>query len=368
MRPTAGTKILVRLDELTARAELAIKAGPQPRTEESKAKETPAEEPQPENDAAEAPAVLGDEEAQPEAPDPVRGDATSRERTNRVPKPEDSTSDEPAAVDRPLDETVGDGDSDASAEESAATESTGDEPVAAEQAAEEATTDEHSATDPLAEAPDPAVPDDAAAVAQPTADEPPVVAEPLAPIEPAANNFSVTPASQSVVAGSTNDFTWTFRATNSANAAGLIFTIPAAWTDPTTSAGPGQVLVTAGTCPASLFAIIGDSVIISQGGGGGCDNNETFTLQYRQATAPTPGTLPQTYTFINSRGNDPTITVTAPPSADLSVTKSDSPDPVNAGGDADLHARRLQRRSLRRPVGEPQRHLPGHAPDATDRR
>ena len=104
---------------------------------------------------------------------------------------------------------------------------------------------------------------------------------------PAASAFSVTPASQSVSSGSTNDFAWTFTALNAANVNATAFTIPSAWTDPSASAGPGQVTVTAGTCAASLLSVVGDVVTIDQGPGSNrCGNGQTFTVRYLGATAP----------------------------------------------------------------------------------
>ena len=126
------------------------------------------------------------------------------------------------------------------------------------------------------------------------------------------NSFTVAPASQTVTAGSTNTFNWTFTATNSANVQTTTLTVPAGWTAPQTGAGPGQVTVTAGTCPASLQGVSGMVITIDQGPGNGtCANSTTFTLTYSNATAPTPASPPQTYTFINQHGQDPTVTVTA---------------------------------------------------------
>jgi uncharacterized repeat protein (TIGR01451 family) len=158
--------------------------------------------------------------------------------------------------------------------------------------------------------------------------------EPAAEFQPAANAFNVTPASQTVASGSTTDYTWLFTATNAGATQTTTFTIPAGWTAPSAAAGPGQVIVTAGTCSASLASVVGQVVTIDQGPGTGtCGNGQTFTLQYLEATAPTPASPPQVYTFANQHGNSPTVTVTGPvSSADLSVTKSDSPDPVLAGG------------------------------------
>jgi uncharacterized repeat protein (TIGR01451 family) len=156
--------------------------------------------------------------------------------------------------------------------------------------------------------------------------------EPQLEIQPAANNFTVTPASQTVTAGSTSNFSWTFTAQNSGNVTTTTFTIPVGWTAPRSTAGPGQIIVNAGTCGATLAGVSGRVATIDQGPGSAtCTIGQTFSLQYLQATAPTPASPPQTYTFTSQHGSSPTVTVTAPPSADLSVTKSDSPDPVTAG-------------------------------------
>src|SRR6202008_2583023 len=112
-----------------------------------------------------------------------------------------------------------------------------------------------------------------------------------------ANNFNVTPASQSVTAGSVNTLVWTSTALNSANVATTTSTIPAGWTAPQSAAGPGQVTVTAGTCAASLNSIAGQVITINQAAGG-CNNGTTFTLTYANVTAPTPVAPPQTYTFV----------------------------------------------------------------------
>jgi hypothetical protein len=132
------------------------------------------------------------------------------------------------------------------------------------------------------------------------------------------NNFSVTPLTQTVLAGSTNTFVWTFTAQNGANVATTDFTIPAGWTAPQVGAGPGHVTITAGTCAASLNTISGMLVRINQAPGG-CNNNTTFTLTYASATAPL---TPAIYTFLNQHGEDPTVRVNAAP--DLTAVKSNN--------------------------------------------
>ena len=135
------------------------------------------------------------------------------------------------------------------------------------------------------------------------------------------NNFNVTPLSQTVAAGSTNTFVWTFTAQNGANVATTTFTVPAGWTAPQTGAGPGQVTVTAGTCAASLNSVSGQVITINQAPGG-CNNTTTFTITYANATAPSPATT-TTYTFINQHGQDPQVTVTANAATKLAFTTGD---------------------------------------------
>ena len=135
------------------------------------------------------------------------------------------------------------------------------------------------------------------------------------------DNFNVTPLSQTVAAGSTNTFVWTFTAQNGANVATTTFTVPAGWTAPQTGAGPGQVTVTAGTCAASLNSVSGQVITINQAPGG-CNNTTTFTITYANATAPSPATT-TTYTFINQHGQDPQVTVTANAATKLAFTTGD---------------------------------------------
>ncbi|HEU4713368.1 MAG TPA: MBG domain-containing protein [Pyrinomonadaceae bacterium] len=137
-----------------------------------------------------------------------------------------------------------------------------------------------------------------------------------------ANNFNVTPLSQTVTAGTVQTFVWTYTALNSANVATTTFTIPAGWPAPQTAAGPGQVTVTAGTCAASLNNISGQVITINQATGG-CNNTTTFTLTYANVTVPTPASPPQTYTFVTQHGNDPTVTVNGAGPTKLAFTTGD---------------------------------------------
>jgi hypothetical protein len=143
------------------------------------------------------------------------------------------------------------------------------------------------------------------------------------------NNFNVTPATQSVAAGSTNTFVWTFTATNSGNVLNTTFTIPAGWTAPQVGAGPGQVTVAgsgATPCNVSLQSVVGMVVTIRQSPPapttGTCAINTSFTLTYNNATAPTPATT-TTYTFSNQHGTSPTVTVTADAPTKLAFTTGD---------------------------------------------
>ena len=146
----------------------------------------------------------------------------------------------------------------------------------------------------------------------------------VGPYVAAANNFTASPLTQSVAAGSTdNDFTWTFTATNSGNEATSTFTIHADWPAPqsTNSSGANYVSVS-GTCDVQFAIGIGPLarvITITQsgtaGGSGRCASGETLIVNYLNVTAPTPSTPPQTYTFDfddNAVGADPTVTVTAP--------------------------------------------------------
>ena len=133
----------------------------------------------------------------------------------------------------------------------------------------------------------------------------------VGPYDASAGAFDVTPLTQTVAAGSTNNYSWLFDATNSANNATTTFTVPAGWTAPTTAAGAGNVTVVAGSCPASLLSVVGMVITIDQGPGSNTCTNpvlETFTLNYNQATAPA-GPIPTTYTFVNQHGQDPQVTI-----------------------------------------------------------
>ena len=153
------------------------------------------------------------------------------------------------------------------------------------------------------------------------------------------NNFNVTPLTQSVEAGSTNTFVWMFTAQNAGNEQTTTFTVPAGWTAPQVGAVPGQVTV-AGSggspCNVSLQSIVGMIITIRQSPPapttGTCGNNTTFTLTYSNATAPTPVSPPQTYTFTNQHGQDPTVTVTAPVVRPTTTTVASNNNPSTYGG------------------------------------
>ena len=148
----------------------------------------------------------------------------------------------------------------------------------------------------------------------------------VGPYVAAANNFNVTPLIQTVSAGSTSNFTWIFTAQNSSNVPTTTFTIPAGWTTPSASPGPGRIVVTAGTCNASLNNVSGMVVTINQQPSG-CNNNQTFSLSYQNATAPTPA-VTTTYTFTNQHGQDPQVIVTALVARSTSTTVTCSPATV----------------------------------------
>ena len=81
-----------------------------------------------------------------------------------------------------------------------------------------------------------------------------------------ANNFDVSPLTQSVTAGSTNNFVWTLTATNNANDTTTTFTIPAAWPAPQTAAGPNQVTVTGCTSGFTIGGAGNRVISITQSG------------------------------------------------------------------------------------------------------
>ena len=170
--------------------------------------------------------------------------------------------------------------------------------------------------------------------ADPVGDGGPIVG----PYVAAANNFNVVPASQSVAAGSSNNFSWTFTATNSGNTAITDFTIPSGWPAPqsSTSGAAGYVTVVAGTCPASLHSITGMTVRIAQrtpptASSGTCANETTITVTYGNVTAPTPASPPQLYTFVNQHGNDPTVTVIVPANTAPTVAFTAPPATASEG-------------------------------------
>jgi len=154
----------------------------------------------------------------------------------------------------------------------------------------------------------------------------------VGPYVAASNNFNVAPLAQNVSAASTNDYTWTFTAQNSANVATTTFTVPADWTAPTSVAGPGQITVTAGTCAASLNSVNSVTRVITiNQQSGSCSNSQTFSLTYNDATAPIPALPPQTYTFTNQHGQDPQVTVTAVVNTAPTVAYVAPPTTANEG-------------------------------------
>ena len=332
------------------------KKAEQPKAEEPKKAEQPkAEEPKAEEKKAEQPKKAeqskAEEKKKAEEPEGKGNDEPRQpadDKKAEAPKAEDKKADEPAKTEEPKGEGNDKPKQLQTEEQESEQSKKADEPEGKgndepkQPKAEEAKAEEPAAEEPAAERPkgndmpkndnpkkDNAKGDqtlESAVTAEPVVGEP--AAEPTEPpaeptaqaeladfpavtsgatISPAASNFSVTPAVQSVAAGSTNDFVWTFAALNAANELTTTFTINAAWTAPSSSAGSGQVIVTPGTCDASLASVVGYVVTIDQGPGSGrCRNGQTFTLGYLQAVAPAAGT----YTFANQHGVDTQIIVT----------------------------------------------------------
>ena len=113
-----------------------------------------------------------------------------------------------------------------------------------------------------------------------------------------ASTFVAAPLTQSVAAGSVNNFSWTFTAQNNGNAA-TTFTIPSPWPVPQTAPGPGQVTVTGCTSGFTIGGAGGRVITITQSGtagNGSCGTGQTLTVNYLNVTAPTPATPPQTFT------------------------------------------------------------------------
>jgi uncharacterized repeat protein (TIGR01451 family) len=152
-----------------------------------------------------------------------------------------------------------------------------------------------------------------------------------------ASKFTIAPLTQSVSAGSVNNFSWTFTAANGSSGGPVTLTVPSGgWTTPTTAAGPGQVTVTAGSCAASLASVHRQrNYHKSTSIGNGCGNNTTFTVNYNNVTAPSPASPPQTYTFdSNLVDTDAQVTVTGAANTDVSITKIANVSPISAGDTA----------------------------------
>jgi hypothetical protein len=138
----------------------------------------------------------------------------------------------------------------------------------------------------------------------------------VGPYAVAANSFSGVAAPNSVAGGSTNNLVFTITATNSGNpgsSRNVTLTVPTGWTAPQTGAGAGQVNLGAGTCSVSNLTVTGMVISVTQPTGNGCTNGQTIIINYNQATAPTPTSPSQVYTFtLSPSGRSPTVTVTAP--------------------------------------------------------
>ena len=132
--------------------------------------------------------------------------------------------------------------------------------------------------------------------------------------------------------GTTTDFVFTFTASNSGGGAGTgTLAIPSGWTAPKTTAGAGQIVVTTGNCAsASLISVVASTINLAHN----CDDTQTFTVTYKQATAPTPSVPPQSYTFNATpitAGSSPVVTVTAPACIAPSITTAPSAQSVTVG-------------------------------------
>ncbi|TDO63939.1 hypothetical protein EV651_105162 [Kribbella sp. VKM Ac-2571] len=139
--------------------------------------------------------------------------------------------------------------------------------------------------------------------------------------------MSVSPAT--VVAGSTgNQFTFVFKATTGKFGPNSLvtLTVPAAWTQPSTSAGPGLVTVSApGTCSLGTVTVSGAgpwTISVPQS----CDTGDQITLTYGAGTGATHVTAPTTTgitTFVTASraGNGSLVNLTAG-SPQVAVTAS----------------------------------------------
>ncbi len=140
-----------------------------------------------------------------------------------------------------------------------------------------------------------------------------------------ANNYTAAITPASVIAGTTNNFALTFVATNSGGGAGTgTVTIPAGWTAPQVGAGAGQITVVNGNCTtATLASVVGSVITFSHS----CNNNQSFTVNYSNATAPVPVSPPQVYTFTSTpvSGTQPAVTVTAQTATTTAVASSANP-------------------------------------------
>ena len=120
--------------------------------------------------------------------------------------------------------------------------------------------------------------------------------------------MAVSPAG--VYASSTgNTFSFTFTNTGGGpfpSGSYITVTVPSGWTTPTTSAGPGQVSTTAGTCTPSTLSVSTNVIKVLQT----CVSGTYFTVNYASVTAPaTTGNA--TFTAVSYDGSGTALTLTS---------------------------------------------------------
>ncbi len=136
-----------------------------------------------------------------------------------------------------------------------------------------------------------------------------------------ASLWAVAPASQDADAGQTQNYTFEFFALNNTSNLNQSITIPAGWTTPTLTPGPGEVTVTSGTCVVTSFSITGNTINLSQTVN--CTSGQNYFVNYLNATAPIT-TGPYEFTSGPSVGIQPVVTVVNTATT-TTVTTSGSP-------------------------------------------